>query len=508
LPSGDTVAGHVLDASGGPVPGARVTARATDGDSQVLAVAESDATGAFRLEVRARTVDLSAQVEAYSLATRWVEVPALDANLVLAPAARLCGRVVARGTGRAVASTTVHAQNNNALRAEPKPVQSDAQGAFCFEALSAGMYALWVAGNGFRSERAWQVLGVGQSVDDMRLEALPAGSLDGLIRTRGAPCAEGSVELVGASQLRFFSRSHDGRVLLEGLPPALYTARIYCDAAQPLIEPLELGTARATRTWDLDGGLELRGRVQGPNGGPRAGVGVLITPSGDLAALDVAPPLRAVSDDRGEFLAQGLMGGDYALSIEGPAQRAEEPTVVSVSEHTAPVELVTVAEASIHAELRGSRTAFAQREDLNFPVQAERRGDQFVFEHLALGRYALFTSDRGVVPSDALRVELRADGEVVKVTLEAHEELSAISGRVEDEAGQPVLDAWVTASAAQPTPFVRDVGEDPVLTNERGEFMLRGLRPGRYRLEVASDQGEAAAPDVATGSEVVMRVPR
>src|SRR5690606_7822919 len=154
------------------------------------------------------------------------------------------------------------------------------------------------------------------------------------------------------------------------------------------------------------------------------------------------------------------------------------PVVVEVGENTPPVELVAVVEGSIHVELTGAgpKTAsvFAQHEEPNYPFVAERKGDAFVLEHLPLGRYAVF-SGSPEVPKDAVRVDLRRDGERAAVTLDAPAELYTISGRVVDEAGVPVLDAWVTARLAQPPPFAAGADNDPVLTNEQGEFTLEGL---------------------------------
>lgn len=508
---GGVIAGHVLDASGGPIPGALVMARVSAREGGGLAMAQSDAAGAYQLEIAARYADLSARADAYSLATRWVEVPSSGVNLLLAPGASACGHVIERGTGRGVEGTSVHARNTNGLRATMLPVKTEDEGKFCFDALPPGAYEFWVAGDLWRSARSWNVIGVGESASGMTLEAVGAGSLAGSIRSGDEPCADGSVALDGPADTRFLERTQNGHVMFEGLPPGAYTANVYCDAAAPQRERLEIGVERAERAWNLDAGLELRGSVRRANGLPLAAIGVFVNPDASLSASG-APPVRVVTNERGEFSSLGLLEGDYTLSIDGYAQWTAQSLPVQLSEHSPPVELVAAAEGSIHAKIidAGAQTPalFAHHEDMNYAFPAERRGDLFVFEHLPLGGYTVVCGGLSELSKDSRHVELRADGEIATVELEGTAAIHTISGRVVDEAGAPLLDAWVTAQIARSSPFDILQENDPVLSNERGEFTLSGLSPGRYRIEVSSEQGQAVVSDVASDAQIIVRVPR
>src|SRR5260370_22226335 len=59
----------------------------------------------------------------------------------------------------------------------------------------------------------------------------------------------------------------------------------------------------------------------------------------------------------------------------------------------------------------------------------------------------------------------------------------AISGRVLDAEGKPIIDATVTAEMAN------TIGGLPNgLTNKDGEFIIRGLRPGQYTLHARKEE--------------------
>jgi uncharacterized protein (DUF2141 family) len=111
-----------------------------------------------------------------------------------------------------------------------------------------------------------------------------------------------------------------------------------------------------------------------------------------------------------------------------------------------------------------------------------------------------FGSSGPGLPSDRLSdMEIRTTDDIVTITVAADQwvsdlqiplwRLGSISGRVVDERGEPVVGVAVrgfsTAFVAGHTQFV---GTDVVATDDRGEYRLANLMPGKYAVSVLSVQ--------------------
>lgn len=130
------------------------------------------------------------------------------------------------------------------------------------------------------------------------------------------------------------------------------------------------------------------------------------------------------------------------------------------------------------------------------------RGQYRIFD-LTPGKYVVQASSRGYVPGqsginyapifypnvtaprDAQRVEVTGGGEVSPIDFRLRAVPTyTLSGRVVDPAtGQPVPDARVTLSAANPQESRTYIGGG-VMMQRDGAFIFAGLLPGRYRLQV------------------------
>jgi protocatechuate 3,4-dioxygenase beta subunit len=119
---------------------------------------------------------------------------------------------------------------------------------------------------------------------------------------------------------------------------------------------------------------------------------------------------------------------------------------------------------------------------------------QFLFENIPPDSYDLRVSRNGFV--DAEYGQKRPGGSGAILTLAAAQHISdlvfklvhtaAISGHVYDEDGEPIAKAEVNAYRASRRPGKEQrTGNEPVLTNDLGEFRIFDLTPGRYYLSVS-----------------------
>jgi hypothetical protein len=133
------------------------------------------------------------------------------------------------------------------------------------------------------------------------------------------------------------------------------------------------------------------------------------------------------------------------------------------------------------------------------PLLGELRGDAFVFDPVPLGSYAVLCDS--VRSSSTEHVELTRDGEVAEITL-ALGEPQTLQGRVIDDTGQAVPDAWVRASRVHKFSFAQST--EPALTDGDGGFVLGGLVPGLYTVVVSGGEGEGRRDGVESGNTNVV----
>jgi hypothetical protein len=139
-------------------------------------------------------------------------------------------------------------------------------------------------------------------------------------------------------------------------------------------------------------------------------------------------------------------------------------------------------------------------------VPATPRGDLFVFEELALGRYRIAFGRAASEPSpSAVDVELTSPGQIIDVELRAPE-MMTISGNVVEPNGAPVPEAWVDVSVVEPGYPLLQRAADPVLTNMDGRFAIGDLPSGRYAVAARHASGEARPLDVGAGQRDVRLV--
>jgi RNA polymerase sigma factor (sigma-70 family) len=232
------LSGRVLDAGGGVVSGAMVTAvlsRSTNPGAPNALVLRALTTerGEYRLFVRSGQHQLRAEAAGYAPAEAWL---ALKENrtrdFVLTPAARVSGRVIERASGQPVADAEVLLAGEESAARYPTstPARTDGQGRFLFSSVEAGRHSL--------SARWGPLVSVPVDVtvnaaDGAELNILvdPAFSVSGrVVDGKGLPVAGAIVQM---QKGMFFTREPplktrseaDGRYVLEGVLPGRYMAR-------------------------------------------------------------------------------------------------------------------------------------------------------------------------------------------------------------------------------------------------------------------------------------------
>lgn len=192
-PSDGDVSGRVIDALGGPVPFASVTARALSSSESIEISADAD--GAFRAPVPAGAVELLARAEAFSSALRRLDAPAHDVLLELGPSSVLVGQVVEMGSQVPIADVSVLAmpEQQEALggalsREPPATARTSPAGEFRMGGLRGGAaYRVWVEDTNWQSEPRSVLVEVGAVNEPARLEASPAAHLTARVLRDGEP---------------------------------------------------------------------------------------------------------------------------------------------------------------------------------------------------------------------------------------------------------------------------------------------------------------------------------
>jgi hypothetical protein len=503
-PGGATLSGAIVDATGGAVAGASVTASAA---GVALARGVSDGQGRFEFSLPAGSAELLASAAGYASDGVATPVPAAGVQLVLAPASSISGQVVSESAEQPVAGVTVQAEDAHTRRSTPNTALTDADGHFTLPALSAGEYTLSAAAARWRSEPVSVLLGVNQSVDDVVLEVAAATTVSGQVSLNGSACSEGWVELTGPSEL---SRAVSARGLVQfaGVLPGAYQLEVRCPPGLPLREELQVGNDAIVRHWELAPGLTLRGVVQTPQGEGVAGLAVRVSPT---HSGSTAPSASCTSDDQGQFECRGLQPGPHACWLESSSPTGQAVAHVDLGAGESPrVTLISNASAALRVRVTGGRGESSPLDIMaqtagQFSVAGRPESEGVFFERLPLGDYALSIEPLGVVRQ---HVRLTRPGELVEVEL-APPPRAALAGRVIDERGLPIVDAWVGARPESVSGAAL-LGSPRTLTDEQGRFSVNHLiAGGLYTLEASTVSGRAELPQLRAGQEevVVLRLP-
>jgi len=502
-PAGAEVVGTVVDATGGVVPGALVMGLESAGNEASLSATFSDASGKFFLPSAPGEVALTVRAEGYSQATQSVQAPARGITVVLAPGSSIRGIVIDEGSGAALPGIAVAAISERAAGAVVSAI-SDAEGEFQLSGLEGGVYQVEVRDIAHFAAAERVLVAVGQASANVTLRATRAAKLRLTARYEaGTPCTDLAVFLAGDGVARSEQAPGDS-VEFSGLPPGTYQAEVHCADAQVHNETLQLGVSDLERRISVSRGSALSGRVERPSGEHVPGVEVNVSPVGTPLGRSAS---TCTSNAQGEFSCRGLGVGEHEARVYSGGEPASETVkVVLEPNRAATLLLKTAALGAIRVSVRTNGEdrpfkVFAAGEHA-LPREAALMGSDFVISSLPLGRYRMYIDSPPLDPAQGPFATLTRDGQVESVLL-ALPASEVIAGRVLDENGAPVVDAWV-----QVVPV--DLDHDPTVANRRpavsdqhGLFTVAGLAHGRYDVRAESSLGDADARGIVSGDRNV-----
>ncbi len=539
---GVEVHGVVKDLAGGVIEGALVSSRGVwwgNGGSRGAAWARSDDEGRFSLWLAPGEQRLWATAEGYADANQGGVAPGFTFELRLSPESVLAGRVIdVDGTAVADAEVTPGGED---VWGDARTL-TDAEGRFRLTRLEPGRYkpiarharGVGQVGNSVR-------LGVGETREGLAITVHPAASVRGRVVIAGeppTPCDLASVSLQGehAGNAGDAATTADGEVEIPGLLPDTYRVQVRCEGklARPKYEPIVLADADSEgHVWKVDAGAALRGRVQDASGAAVPGASLWAAPA-DNAGRGQQAFAAAVSDPSdGSFELAGLLPGRYDVhvSAEGFVESVPPPQATIPEAGDGDITLTlqrggviegrvvdehgqAVAGATVRVSGLRWRNSASTGDDGHFRIDAVEAGEHRVFasEDWQAQMRAPGSSDDDI---QGERVTVR-DGEAARVELRVESQSGRIRGRVVDDTGGPVDDAFLTstrerdsaaAAAAGNRERARWGGWDrpPVLTDADGEFTLEQLAAGKHTIvAMRKGGGEGVVEHVEVGSTGVV----
>lgn len=550
-PGGVELSGVVLDIGGGPVAGAAVTTfpgRVTGMAPLTAPAAFTDAEGAFSLWVAEGPHALRATAEGYAAGIAAVRAPGQRAEILLTPESVLAGTVVDAATGEPVARAQVFAGELSRVGSDGSAFTDD-QGRFRITRLSPGRYkpTARIAG-GFGQTPESVLLGLGETAEELVIELHPAAIVSGrvLVGDEGeTPCPSGWVRLSSDLTGRGLGTEVDGRVEFEAVLPGSYEVSVYCDDHLSAEEypPIEVtGEDVTDLVWRVTAGAAVVGTVRDAEGQPVAGANVRLTPKRGSDPRAPQPRGWTETDDDGRYEARGLAAGTADVQVHSDRHPPlPDPVPVTVpAEGEVTLDLTLPGGGAIAGRVvddRGQPVGGVQvtaaslgRRDGFWNDRSETSDDgTFELRGVPPGKKRVYASDGswGQTPlrapgqaADAepgKLVEVAA-GERAEVELVVERRTARITGRVLDESGAPVTDAFVAAereperagaSAARTRMQLRwSWNRKPAMTDTDGAFELSDLAPGRYTVRAyRRGGGEALAEGVAAGSTVTLSIP-
>ncbi|HEX4954921.1 MAG TPA: carboxypeptidase regulatory-like domain-containing protein [Thermoanaerobaculia bacterium] len=509
------VSGRVVDRSGLPVAGARVGYRLSRGlpgltqgtprPIRALLPRFTDEEGRFRFGELPSGARISVWVEHddyLSATTEDVEVPLPDSPLevVLEPAARLLGRVVAAG-GEPIAGAEVEVDPVSPLPPElrrSRPwraarARTDEEGRFEVKKLAGGPYRVAASARSYlpASPRTIEVP-AGSKVEGFDLVLSKGAVLEGQVLDEAGQPVLGAwvsqVRELSGELIRDGGTGVDGagRYRLEGIAPGHQQLAAGAEGWLSVEKSVEVTETGGRLDFTLRRGATVRGRVIDAEGVPVPRANVVLEEQAG------GPFLAMIQSGReGSFSIGGVPPGRYVIAAQREGYRAPAgPTSVEVGgQAVEDLELVLDRGGAIvgavtgvePAETVGLRVAAFDGKGPRASAAVDARG-RFRLEGLAPGSYQVQAVPGAQNLSGSAAVELAEGALEASVTLPLAPGLS-LSGQL----------LWGTAPVERMHLALEgEAGRASTMTDEKGRFALRGLKPGRYRM-VLSTLGERMA---------------
>jgi len=517
LERGLSIAGRVIDESGSPVLGARVSAgsrgRFSFGGGNSVT---SDEDGRFELSgVEPGTHSVRASKEGYATAVEErleVVAPVDGLLLTLTRGTRIVGNVL--GVDFADLQTTQVMAGPTHRPALPESGSLDFEGGFVIEGLSPGTWRVRAVADDGRQASEDVTIGEGEREVRVDLDLSPGGyQVSGQITLAGQPLAGATVNLSGHDQPQSASDSSDqgGRFRLQGLQAGSYTLTVHDRSTF---------TTVYRRQVEVDGDLDLTIEVETSvvegvvvdrtTGAPLAGAEVELRSAEERQRGFLAPPVR--TGDSGRFDFDGVAAGDYRLRAEKDGYSAAETLVtVGGAQPVSGVELPLAPTRGLTLYVRSSLGVLPDRVLVaalppgplvagetpatvfsdNTPPGEAGRVD---LDRLPAGTWRLLVAGGSLAVAE---VEVTAPGEAVTVTLPSAGILEVV---VPDLAGTGNYGS-VAVTGADGTPWLGLDWRgrvDGAWDLNGGRARVTRLPPGSWNLVVTTPDGERRTATAVT----------
>jgi hypothetical protein len=559
----ENLSGTVIDALGGPIANARIKVIRTAGALTPTVEVLSDQDGKFAASVPEGFASLRAEAEGYAPTTALHAVPSRNLVVALTPESRVRGVVIEAGSGKPVQGVSILAYPERASPTHPETV-SDEAGEFEVKGLDPGRYTFVAEGERHRgaTERTVEV-GLAEQIVNLRIEVDPAELVVGKVEIEqtGAPCTEGRVALGprGPTSISAGDEEQaadreltsvaapierDGTVKFNGVPPGRYHVSLHCFdhiyASGPAI--VEVRDGAEPPLWRVTPGGGLIVHVVDANKRPVTGARVSLEfPEQDGQRGVMGLPC----DQQGKaVMPRNLRPGTYRLlpdrmyqaaplSVEIPRRGGVVEVTLALPGSGELVVAVTTQSGELVDDVRVIATRAAEPTPSALPppgavqepiwagpaeVNATVLGNgQHRLSPLVPGVYQVEVRD-GDNPAQIVARALSLAAGAHQTLETVVDRAGSISGRVVDEQGAPVENAWVRAEqqgGAARDVFAdfmnpaRGVGMSRVLSDEQGNFHLEQLSTsGLYVLRAEKHHGAVTAlKDVREGSSVTLKLP-
>jgi protocatechuate 3,4-dioxygenase beta subunit len=249
--------------------------------------------------------------------------------------------------------------------------------------------------------------------------------------------------------------------------------------------------------WALDvdpeGPLRLEGQVVDSDG---HGVG------GAEVWLGSVPPRSGKTEDDGTFAFDKLVGREYTLSATA-GEKIGGPVDYKLTEASDPVVIRVGDGAKVVVTVTGDDQKPIEGADVHLASMAHRSAKTgtdgtATIKPVSPGWVAVEVTANGYAPGNAF-TSVGSAGATGTLAVKLHKGV-AVSGRVIDEAGQPIAKARVRTAGVWDIPG----GIEPVTTDAKGQFSFPALAPGSHVLVVNdSEHAPARSAPVTVGEQPV-----
>ena len=397
LTSGDTIedfdivlkrhspnlSGRVLDATGGPIAGAKIQVAESKYYVHIIADFVTDENGFFEAAIdSSKPVTILASADGYAPSLAFRQLPSSNVQFFLTPGSTIEGMVVDAKTGEGVPGVDVRAVGEFAAALTP-PTTSDTHGRFTLLGLEPGTYRVSGEGPHERGQASSLVrIRLAEYVDGVTIPVHRGALIRGqvLIGDSNRPCEEGYVTLGPETPISLIHRVESestrmasdistdqletqlpeiratigtkGEVQLRGVPPGHYFVTLDCRSNIYQSGPITLDVKSEDQivTWRVRSGLSLLVFVKDAHGYPIPNAPMSLTypsASGHMVSM----PLSV--DSYGQaHLTENLFPGRYIIHPDPVLEVEPVEVELKSSDDTRRVEIIVPGDAKLQVRVQ------------------------------------------------------------------------------------------------------------------------------------------------------------